>query len=98
MPLGSLPVLRPPAGLAGPVTPLIAVLPAPGDPAVGAAVTPPVAEPVVPPDEAAPPLDAPALPPPPPPPPLCANAVIGAKSNVVASKILSGREAGIGLS
>jgi hypothetical protein len=37
---GSLPVLKPPAGLAGPVTPLMAVVPAPGEPALGAAVTP----------------------------------------------------------
>jgi hypothetical protein len=32
-PLGSLAVLRPPAGFAGPVTPLMAVVPAPGEPA-----------------------------------------------------------------
>ena len=88
-PLGSLPVLKPPAGLAGPVTPLTAVVPAPGEPALGSAVTPPVVAPALdaPPDEA-PPLEPPPAPPPPPPPP-CAKPGIGASNNVVASKDLT---------
>jgi hypothetical protein len=96
-PLGSLPVLKPPAGLAGPVTPLIAVVPAPGEPALGAAVTPPVAAPApdAPPDEA-PPLEPPPAPPPPPPP--CAKPGIGASNNVVASKYLTVHPADMAIS
>jgi hypothetical protein len=74
-PLGSLPELLRPAALAGPVTPLIAAVPAPAEPARGeapgdAAEAPPADAPPAeaPPDEEPPPD------PPPPPPPLCARA------------------------
>jgi hypothetical protein len=81
-PLGSLPeLLRPPA-LPGPVTPLIAAVPAPAEPALGEA---PLAAPEAPPADDAPPAEAPPdeEPPPDPPPPLCARADIGASRAVV---------------
>jgi hypothetical protein len=64
-PLGSLPELLRPPTLAGPVTPLIAVVPAPAEPALGA----PAAAPDAPPAEELPADAPPADPPPPPPPP-----------------------------
>jgi hypothetical protein len=76
-PLGSFLALLRPAALAGPDTPLIAVVPAPAEPALGEA---PVAAPEAPPAddppaEAPPPDEDPPAepPPPPPPPPLCAR-------------------------
>src|ERR1700761_845079 len=71
-PLGSFPELFRPAALPGPVTPLAAELPAPADPALGAAPglvlgVPAAAGRVAPPPPEAPPADPP--PPPPPPPP-----------------------------
>jgi hypothetical protein len=69
-PLGSLPELLRPPTLPGPVTPLTAAVPAPAEPAFGAAPAVPLPE--------APPADPPPAdpPPPPPPPPLCARAGI----------------------
>jgi hypothetical protein len=73
-PLGSLPELLRPAAFAGPVTPLIADVPAPAEPALGEA---PGDDPEAPPADAppaeAPPDEEPPPEPPPPPPPLCAK-------------------------
>jgi hypothetical protein len=65
----------------------MAVLPAPGDPALGAAVTPPDREPAL--DAAPAPLDPLPLPPPPPPPP-CAKPATGIKSNAATNMHLEG--------
>jgi hypothetical protein len=92
-PLGSLPELFSPPTLPGPVTPLTDDVPAPAEPALGAA---PVA-PDAPPAEALPaelPEDPP-LPPPPPPPPLCARVDTGYSRAATISN-LHGNEWAIG--
>jgi hypothetical protein len=73
-PLGSLPELLRPPTLPGPVTPFIAVVPAPAEPALGEA---PVAAPEGAPPAEEPPDEEPPPDPPPPPPPLCARADTG---------------------
>ena len=81
-PLGSLPELLRPLALPGPVTPLIAAVPAPAEPALGEAL---LAAPEARPADDAPPAEAPPdeEPPPDPPPPLCARADTGASRAVV---------------
>jgi len=89
-PLGSLPeLLRPPA-LPGPVTPLIAAVPAPAEPALGAA---PVAAPEAPPADAPPGEEPPdEEPPPDPPPPLCARADMGERRAVMRTTLHKSEE------
>jgi hypothetical protein len=84
-PLGSLPELFRPPTLPGPVTPLTDAVPAPAEPALGAApVAAPDAPPAEDPPDDAPPADPPPLPPPP---PLCARADIGKSSTATTNNL-----------
>jgi hypothetical protein len=89
-PLGSLPELFSPPTLPGPVTPLTDDVPAPAEPALGAAPVAPDAPPAEAPPADAPPEDPP-LPPPPLPPPLCATVETG-YSRAATSSNLQGND------